>query len=108
MNAYAAANHSINDMEAAYLLSILGVSNTIGRIISSVLGTRKWVDSLIINNLALLIAGVITMLLPFCIHFALLSVFSVVFGLCVGKFEYLIYFNDRTLISMMLIGYIVY
>lgn len=79
------AEDDSSEMAAAFLLTILGISNTCGRVISGVLGTRKWVDSLILNNLALLIAGVITMLLPYCQHYFLLCMFAVVFGVCVGK-----------------------
>jgi len=75
----------ISEQSAAYLLTALGFSNTFGRLISGVLATRNWLDSVIINNLALLIAGAMTLVLPFCESYFLLVVFSFVFGLCVGK-----------------------
>lgn len=78
-------NGDYDPLYAALLLSILGVSNTVGRIISGYIGTKSWVDSLVINNIALLLAGGVTMALPFCDTFSLHSLFAVVFGICVGK-----------------------
>ncbi|XP_067928353.1 monocarboxylate transporter 5-like [Watersipora subatra] len=89
----------ITKMAATFLLSILGGSNTFGRIISGVLGTRKWVDSIIINNLSLLIAGVVTMLLPFWKYYTFLVIFTIVFGLCVAAFSSL-----RSVIVVELMG----
>lgn len=43
------------------------------------------VDSLVINNVALILAGVASALAPFCVSYPLLIVFSSVFGLCMGK-----------------------
>ncbi|KAF6032574.1 hypothetical protein EB796_009175 [Bugula neritina] len=89
----------ISEQSAAYLLTALGFSNTFGRLISGVLATRNWLDSVIINNLALLIAGAMTLVLPFCESYFLLVVFSFVFGLCVAAFSSL-----RSVIVVELMG----
>lgn len=76
----------ISGMSAALLLSILGASNTFGRILCGILGSKKWVDALLVNNLALLIAGGATMAIPFCGSYAVLSMFAVGFGICVCEY----------------------
>lgn len=82
---YASDTPGVSDLHAAYLLSILGVSNTIGRVIAGNIGTKPWVDSLVMNNIALVIAGGMTVALPFCESFLLQALFAVVFGVCVGR-----------------------
>lgn len=81
------SNDTSDGMSAAYLLTALGLSNTFGRVLSGLLGTKKWVDSLVVNSLALLIAGAVTMLLPYAHSYFLLTLFAVVFGLCVGEYQ---------------------
>lgn len=82
---YAASMPQVNPLYPALLLTILGCSNTIGRIIAGVIGNKPWVDCLILNNIALIIAGGSTMALPFCESYELQALFAVVFGVCVGK-----------------------
>lgn len=67
------------------LLSIMGVANTVGRLVAGALGGRDWVDSLVINNVALVLAGGAVLLLPQFDEHYLLVVFAALFGLCVGK-----------------------
>ena len=81
----------IDAMSAACLLSILGASNTFGRVLCGILGSKKWVDALLVNNLALLIAGGLTTAIPFCSSYAVLSMFAVGFGICVCK----LYISDK-------------
>ena len=84
----------IDAMSAACLLSILGASNTFGRVLCGILGSKKWVDALLVNNLALLIAGGLTTAIPFCSSYAVLSMFAVGFGICVCK----LYIRQRSVI----------
>ena len=79
----------LDNMEVALLLSILGGTNLFGRLIAGALGGKSWVDALIINNVALVLAGGATVALPWCDTHYLLVTFSAVFGLCVGKCCYL-------------------
>lgn len=72
-------------MDVALLLSILGGANTFGRLVAGALGGKTWVDALIVNNVALVLAGGATVALPFCDSHYLLVTFAAVFGLCVGK-----------------------
>lgn len=76
---------NIEVMDVALLLSILGGANTFGRLVAGALGGKTWVDALIVNNVALVLAGGATVALPFCDSHYLLVTFAAVFGLCVGK-----------------------
>ncbi|XP_064650892.1 monocarboxylate transporter 12-like isoform X2 [Lineus longissimus] len=89
----------IHKNEAAFLLSILGIANTVARVFSGWLADRPWADALIINNTALLIGGICTMLVPFCFNYTLLAVYSVVFGMCIAAFVSL-----RSIIMVELMG----
>lgn len=75
----------ISTMDVAYLLSIMGGTNTLGRVIAGALGGKEGVDSIIINSIALVIAGGFVLALPHFDERYLLEVFSAVFGLCVGQ-----------------------
>jgi predicted MFS family arabinose efflux permease len=70
---------------AAYLLSVLGLLNVIGRIVAGFIADRAWVDCLWINNFALVLAGVLTLIAPFCTHFAHLVAYACGFGICIGR-----------------------
>ena len=52
-----------------------------GRIISGMLSDQPWADCLLIHNLALIIAGLATMCVPFLTNFPLLAAYCVIFGL---------------------------
>lgn len=76
----------MEDMDIALLFTILGASNTVGRLIAGALGGKKFVDPLIINNAALLVAGVATILVVHTSIYWLLALYSAVFGLCIGEY----------------------
>src|SRR5437016_3061226 len=54
----------IDEETSAYLLSIIGITNTVGRIVCGWLSDRPWVNALFINNIALVIGGGFTLLSP--------------------------------------------
>jgi len=74
-------------MDVALLLSIMGAANAFGRLVAGALGGKPWVDALIINNVALVLAGCSTVALPWCDTHYLLVTFAAVFGLCVAAFS---------------------
>lgn len=80
-----ARSQGMEPMKVALLLSAMGGANTVGRLLAGALGERKWVDSLIVNNIGLMIAGGAVVGLPWLTQEYCLFVFSVVFGLCVGE-----------------------
>lgn len=76
----------IDGGRAALLLSIIGITNTVGRVLTGVLANMNKIDSLVINNVAMLLCGVATFVCPFCNDFVLLCIVSAVFGLSVAAY----------------------
>lgn len=71
----------IGKEQASYLLSVIGITNTVGRIISGIVADLKFVDSLMLNNVAMLVASLAVMVIPFCSTYPLLVIAALVFGL---------------------------
>ena len=71
---------------ANFLLSIIGISNTIGRVISGWFSDFSWVDSLLVTNLAILFSGISTLVLPFCTTYASFVIIALLFGLFVAAY----------------------
>ncbi|XP_053408557.1 monocarboxylate transporter 14-like isoform X1 [Mercenaria mercenaria] len=76
----------IDKTQASFLLSVIGITNTVGRIISGVLADLNSVNSLMLNNVNMLIAGVCIFLTPFCNTYPLLVVAALVFGLTTAAY----------------------
>ncbi|GAB0094066.1 monocarboxylate transporter 12 [Sergentomyia squamirostris] len=72
--------------ETSYLLAIIGVANTIGRIVLGYFSDKPWVNRLMVYNMCLTICGVATALSIFCLDFFWLSTYSVVFGFTIGAY----------------------
>ncbi|KAJ8316294.1 hypothetical protein KUTeg_006308 [Tegillarca granosa] len=76
----------IDETQAAFLLSVIGITNTIGRILAGFLADLRHVDSLVLNNVAMVIGGVSLLLEPFCLSYGLLITFASVYGLCIAAY----------------------
>ena len=61
-----------------------GIINTIGRLISGALAGVPNVNSLLLNNVSMVIAGLAIFLTPFCNSYATLVLAAGVFGLFTG------------------------
>ena len=68
------------------LLLLLGVSNTIGRVLAGWLSDFSWVDSLIVTNLAIFLSGVSVFVLPFCNSYGLFVFVALMFGFFVAAY----------------------
>lgn len=77
----------IDPTQASYLLSIIGITNTFGRIICGYVADFPWVDSLFLNNCCLIISTVAVASTPFCNSFASYVVMAIFFGIAICKFE---------------------
>jgi hypothetical protein len=73
---------------AIWLVSTIGITNTIGRVACGVVSSLPGVDALFINNIALTIGGVSTILSGVSLSFGYQIFYSCVFGLSMGKEEY--------------------
>lgn len=72
--------------ESVFLLSVIGITNTIGRVISGWIADRPWSNVLHLNNGALIIAGAATIYCAFCESYALLCIYAAGFGFCIAVF----------------------
>jgi len=71
---------------ASFLLSIIGVTNTIGRVACGALSDHPKVNVLLVNNLALTVGGLVTMLTPMFPSYNMLMVYAAIFGLAIACF----------------------
>ena len=71
--------------EGALLISIIGISNTVTRLLVGYVSDQPWADCLLINNLSLVIGGAVTCFVPFYSSFGILAFYSVVFGAAIGN-----------------------
>lgn len=87
---------------ASYLLSVIGVTNTAGRVFFGWLADKNWVTALTINNFALLACGLLIFMVPFLTGYVPLMMFAGVFGFFVCEFfvgcgneNYLVFRSER-------------
>uniref|UniRef100_A0A1B0DPL3 Major facilitator superfamily (MFS) profile domain-containing protein n=1 Tax=Phlebotomus papatasi TaxID=29031 RepID=A0A1B0DPL3_PHLPP len=62
----AAVLSGINQNSASFLLSIIGITNTFGRVICGYVADFPKVDSLLLNNMCLVVSTIAVALTPFC------------------------------------------
>lgn len=71
---------------ASFLLSIIGITNTIGRVVCGALSDHPKVNVLVVNNAALTVGGIVTILTPFFPTYEMQIVYASLFGLSIGGF----------------------
>lgn len=81
----------IEPNSAAMLLSVIGIANTVSRVATGWICDRPDVNSLLVNNICLLIAGVSTMMVPLCTSYLSLIIYCTTFGLTAGKHRYYVF-----------------
>ncbi|XP_021379012.1 monocarboxylate transporter 13-like [Mizuhopecten yessoensis] len=81
-----ASEVNLSSAEGAFLISFMGISNTVTRVLIGYITDKPWANSLIINNTALLIGGVSTCFVPFYTTFVTLTIYAVVFGAVLAAF----------------------
>lgn len=72
--------------KASYLLAIIGIANTIGRIILGYISDKPWVNRLLVYNICLTMCGIATACSVFCNDFISLAVYAAVFGFTIGAY----------------------
>lgn len=70
----------------AYLISIIGASNLVGRIILGYISDKPWVNRLLAYNLCLTIAGISTAMAMACWEFWGLALYATTFGFTIGAY----------------------
>ncbi|XP_045199403.2 monocarboxylate transporter 12-like [Mercenaria mercenaria] len=81
-----AVDEGISEESAKWLVSAIGISNTVGRVLFGFLADRQGVNRLMLYNTALTICGVATALCPLAYTYSLLVVYACVFGLFIGVY----------------------
>ena len=76
----------ISSESAAFIISLIGVSNTIGRVIIGAFVDLPWVSSLVVTNISLIMSGVCLFIFPFCYDYTSFSMVALMLGLFVSAF----------------------
>ncbi|KAI8779594.1 uncharacterized protein LOC106064073 [Biomphalaria glabrata] len=93
------AELGMSQERASFLISIIGITNTIGRIVCGWLADRPYISPLHMNNAALLIAGITVLLCPLATGEVFLAVLAACLGVCLAVFVSL-----RTILLVDLLG----
>ncbi|BFZ13916.1 hypothetical protein BsWGS_16955 [Bradybaena similaris] len=89
----------LDSTSAAFLISIIGIANTVGRVAVGFVSDQTWADCLLINNVALMCGGLATLFVPYYSHFYLLAIYAAIFGTAIAVFVSL-----RSIIMVELMG----
>ncbi|XP_069105357.1 monocarboxylate transporter 12-like [Argopecten irradians] len=90
---------NLSSEDGAVLILAMGISNTVGRVVMGYITDQSYANSLVINNIALLIGGLATCSVPFYTSFGMLVTYAVVFGLVTAAFALL-----RSILMAELLG----
>ncbi|KAH9500382.1 hypothetical protein Btru_071684 [Bulinus truncatus] len=85
--------------QGAFLISIIGITNTVSRVAVGFISDQSWADCLLINNVALVVGGVATIFVPYYPYYYLLAIYSCIFGTSIAVFVSL-----RSIIMVELMG----
>ena len=81
----------IDEGSASFLLSIIGITNTVGRVISGYISDFPAVDSLFVTNVCIAVSGLSVFCVPFCYDYASFCVACTFFGLFSCMFKSVLY-----------------
>lgn len=82
----AAMLDGIDSSSASYLIAIIGITNTFGRVICGYVADFPQVNSLFLNNVCLLIATVAVTATPLCSSYMSYVVMAVFFGIAISGY----------------------
>ena len=78
----------IHENRAAFLIAVIGIANTVGRVVFGWLSDRPFVNRLWLYNAALTLCGICTALSAFCKTYEWLIAYAASFGVFIGKYFY--------------------
>jgi len=81
-----AQKQEISPEQGALLLSVIGISNTLGRIVTGWISDFAWVDSLFVVNCSLVLSASCVFLFPFVATYEMLLVVGALFGLSIAAY----------------------
>lgn len=82
----AAVKDNIDKDIALFLISIIGITNTIGRVVCGYIADFPQVDSLLLNNICLLISTIAVTATPLCHTYPAYITMAVFFGIAICKY----------------------
>ncbi|XP_061714242.1 monocarboxylate transporter 4 isoform X7 [Cydia pomonella] len=82
----AAMLNGVESSQASFLLSIIGITNTIGRIACGWVADFPWMDSLLLNNVCLVIATISVAATPFCASYGSYVAVAIFFGIAISGY----------------------
>ncbi|XP_066598650.1 monocarboxylate transporter 9 isoform X1 [Prorops nasuta] len=82
----AAILDGIETNSASFLLSIIGITNTVGRVACGYVADFPQVDSLLLNNICLIISTIAVAATPFCHSYEAYIAMSIFFGIAISGY----------------------
>ncbi|KAK4293958.1 hypothetical protein Pmani_033383 [Petrolisthes manimaculis] len=82
----AAQEKGVDAQSATFLISIIGITNTVGRVLSGILADLPWVNPLWLNNFCIVCSGLCVFLTPFAYSYTSFVILSLCFGFFVSPF----------------------
>ncbi|XP_045207404.2 monocarboxylate transporter 13-like isoform X2 [Mercenaria mercenaria] len=79
-----AIEHGMSTSQTAWIISSIGIINTVARIAVGWVSDKPWADCILINTFWLIVTGVLTMFVPFYKIYAGLVAYAVLFGCGIG------------------------
>lgn len=76
----------VSKTDAAFLVSVIGIANTIGRVVFGWMADQKWANRLMLYSTALLICGIATALSPLQNSYEYLVCYAAIFGAFIGVY----------------------
>jgi len=74
---------------SVFAVTCIGISNTLGRLFCGYIADRPWVNQLFLNNAAMTVGGLVTILIPFCTEEYQMYTYVIIFGFTIGIFAVL-------------------
>ena len=75
----------ISPFKASFLISIIGISNTVSRFVSGGIADRSFVNRPYVFSVMVAIAGLASLLSPLGSQYWAMCIYATVFGICAGK-----------------------
>ncbi|XP_033228377.1 monocarboxylate transporter 9 [Belonocnema kinseyi] len=81
-----AQDKGLDNTTSKYLIEIIGVANTLGRIVLGYLSDKPWINRLLVYNICLTVCGVATAFSTFCVSFGAFAFYAIIFGFTAGAY----------------------
>merc|ERR1719445_2407111 len=82
----AAQYDSISVPDASFLVSVIGISNTLGRVLAGWVSDFSWVNSLVMTNSAIILSAITVAVFPLCSSYWSFVVCALAFGFFVAAY----------------------